>query len=101
MAAIVQKLCHTAELFHNVTKYSLTASYKKLYTAWQYKLYRKSPAAPSHPDGKWRVAADQICGTVLISRTNITLPDQANREGFVETPEFSTFTRFSDDRNYY
>lgn len=42
MAAIVQKLCHTAELFHNVTKYSLTASYKKLYTAWQYKLYRRN-----------------------------------------------------------
>jgi len=54
----------------------------------------KSPAAPSHPDGKWRVAADQICGTVLISRTNITLPDQANREGFVETPEFSVLKNF-------
>ena len=54
----------------------------------------KSPAAPSHPDGKWRVAADQICGTVLISRTNITLPDQANREGFVETPEFSILKNF-------
>ena len=54
----------------------------------------KSPAAPSHPDGKWRVGADQICGTVLISRTNITLPDQANREGFVETPEFSILKNF-------
>ena len=54
----------------------------------------KSPAAPSHTDGKWRVAADQICGTVLISRTNITLPDQANREGFVETPEFSVLKNF-------
>ena len=54
----------------------------------------KSPAAPSHPDGKWRVAADQICGTILISRTNITLPDQANREGFVETPEFSILKNF-------
>ena len=54
----------------------------------------KSPAAPSHTAGKWRVAADQICGTVLISRTNITLPDQANREGFVETPEFSVLKNF-------
>lgn len=54
----------------------------------------KSPAAPSYTDGKWRVAADQICGTVLISRTNITLPDQANREGFVETPEFSVLKNF-------
>lgn len=54
----------------------------------------KSPAAPSHQDGKWRVNADQICGTILISRTNITLPDQANREGFVETPEFSILKSF-------
>ncbi len=54
----------------------------------------KSPAAPSHESGKWRVGADQICGTVLISRTNITLPDQANREGFVETPEFSILKSF-------
>lgn len=54
----------------------------------------KSPAAPSHADGKWRVSADQICGTVLISRTNITLPDQANREGFVETPEFQVLKNF-------
>ena len=54
----------------------------------------KSPAAPSHQDGKWRVNADQICGTILISRTNITLPDQANREGFVETPEFATLKSF-------
>ena len=54
----------------------------------------KSPAAPSHPNGKWRVSADQICGTILISRTNITLPDQANREGFVETPEFSILKSF-------
>ena len=54
----------------------------------------KSPAAPSHQDGKWRVNADQICGTILISRTNITLPDQANREGFVETPEFAILKSF-------
>lgn len=54
----------------------------------------KSPAAPSHQGGKWRVSADQICGTVLISRTNITLPDQANREGFVETAEFQVLKNF-------
>lgn len=54
----------------------------------------KSPAAPSHKNGKWRVSADQICGTILISRTNITLPDQANREGFVETPEFAILKNF-------
>ena len=54
----------------------------------------KSPAAPSHEKGKWRVSADQICGTILISRTNISLPDQANREGFVETPEFQLLKNF-------
>ncbi len=54
----------------------------------------KSPAAPSHETGKWRVSADQICGTILISRTNISLPDQANREGFVETPEFQLLKNF-------
>lgn len=54
----------------------------------------KSPAAPSHDSGKWRVSADQICGTILISRTNISLPDQANREGFVETREFQLLKNF-------
>ncbi|WP_028532321.1 ATP-binding protein [Paenibacillus sp. UNC217MF] len=51
----------------------------------------KSPAAISHPNGKWRVTADQILGSVYISRTNLTLPDQANREGIVETKEFGNF----------
>ena len=68
----------------------------------------KSPAAPSHQNGKWRVSADQICGTILISRTNISLPDQANREGFVETTEFQLLKRFllrviqlfEEDRQY-
>lgn len=54
----------------------------------------KSPAGPSHKSGKWRVSADQICGTILISRTNISLPDQANREGFVETSEFQLLKNF-------
>lgn len=68
----------------------------------------KSPASPAHPTGKWRVRADQICGTILISRTNINLPDQANREGFVETGEFKLLKsfllkiieRFERDRQY-
>lgn len=68
----------------------------------------KSPAAPSHKDGRWRVNANQVCGTILISRTNITLPDQANREGFVETPEFQILKNFllkimqffEEDRQY-
>lgn len=54
----------------------------------------KSPAGPAHDSGRWRVNADQICGTILISRTNISLPDQANREGFVETQEFQILKVF-------
>ena len=68
----------------------------------------KSPAGPSHSTGRWRVSADQICGTILISRTNISLPDQANREGFVETAEFQLLKnflikiiqKFEQDRQY-
>jgi signal transduction histidine kinase len=68
----------------------------------------KSPAAISHPNGKWRVTADQILGSVYISRTNLTLPDQANREGIVETKEFGNFKEvlkaiislFEEDRQY-
>jgi hypothetical protein len=44
-----------------------------------------SPAGVSNPSSAWRVRADQIIGSVYISRVNITLPDQANREGIVET----------------
>lgn len=48
----------------------------------------KSPAAVSHPHGAWRVNSDQIHGSIYISRTNIALADQSNRQGFVETREF-------------
>lgn len=54
----------------------------------------KSPAAISHPTGAWRVAADQMLGSVHISRLNINLPDQSNREGIVETKEFAYFREF-------
>ncbi|WP_434067144.1 ATP-binding protein [Paenibacillus sp. JJ778] len=68
----------------------------------------KSPAAISHSTGKWRVNSDQILGSVYISRTNLTLPDQANREGIVETKEFSQLREviieivklFETDRQY-
>ena len=67
-----------------------------------------SPAAVSHPDGAWRVRANQMLGSVFISRTNIALPDQANREGIVETKEFgllksflgSVIQLFERDRQY-
>ena len=54
----------------------------------------KSPAAPSHETGAWRVNIDQVMGAVFISRLNITLPDQSNREGIVETKEFVLLKEF-------
>jgi len=54
----------------------------------------RSPAAVSHPTGAWRVRGDQMLGSVYISRTNIALPDQANREGIVETFEFGLLKDF-------
>lgn len=54
----------------------------------------KSPAAPSHTTGAWRVSSDQIIGSIFISRMNITLPDQSNREGIVETKEFTLLKEF-------
>lgn len=68
----------------------------------------KSPAAISHPTGKWRVGTEQMCGIINISRTNINLPDQANRQGIVETKEFNALkiilleiiNEFEKDRQY-
>lgn len=68
----------------------------------------KSPAAISHASGKWRVSAEQICGIVNISRMNINLPDQSNRQGIVETKQFNglkivilaIINEFERDRQY-
>ena len=62
----------------------------------------------SHPTGAWRVAADQIYGNVNISRMNVNLPDQSNREGILETKAFkilketliSIIQLFEKDRQY-
>lgn len=51
----------------------------------------KSPAAPTHEKGAWRVNAEQIIGEIYISRLNMNLRDQANREGIVESQEFVLF----------
>ncbi len=67
-----------------------------------------SPAAPTHPTSAWRVGADQVFGSIFISRINIGLPDQANREGIVETAEFGilkefilyVIAQFEKDRQY-
>ena len=68
----------------------------------------KSPAAISHITGKWRVAAEQICGVINISRMNVNLPDQSNRQGIVETKQFNglkmiilaIISEFEKDRQY-
>ena len=52
-----------------------------------------SPAGVAS-EGLWRVNADQMLGSVFISRTNMALPDQSNREGIVETPEFILLQEF-------
>ena len=52
-----------------------------------------SPAGVAS-SGIWRVNADQMLGSVFISRMNVALPDQSNREGIVETPEFRLLQEF-------
>lgn len=69
---------------------------------------QKSPAAISHPSGKWRVSSEQLYGSIFISRLNLSLPDQSNREGIIETTEFGLFKNFilemisyfEEDRQY-
>lgn len=53
----------------------------------------QSPAGVASP-GTWRVSADQMMGSIFISRINVTLPDQSNREGIVETKEFGILKEF-------
>lgn len=68
----------------------------------------KSPAAVSHPTGSWKVRDEQMLGEVNISRLNIGIADQSNREGIVETKEFGYFKGiiraiielFEKDRQY-
>lgn len=52
-----------------------------------------SPAGVAS-EGLWRVNADQMLGSIFISRVNVALPDQSNREGIVETPEFRLLQEF-------
>lgn len=53
-----------------------------------------SPAGVASNKGIWRVSADQMLGSIFISRINVTLPDQSNREGIVETEEFRLLKEF-------
>lgn len=59
-------------------------------------LSRRKAASPAGvaSDGKWRVNADQMLGSIFISRINVMFPDQSNREGIVETAEFLLLQEF-------
>ena len=49
----------------------------------------RSPAGLGHQTGSWRVGADQMLGSVYISRENTNLEDAANRNGIQEGVGFS------------
>lgn len=70
---------------------------------------QKSPAAPSHLQGRWRVEPYQMIGWVKIGReTNPGLEDMANREGIALTDAYYIFVNmlqeaineFEYDRQY-
>ncbi|QOS77064.1 sensor histidine kinase [Paenibacillus sp. JNUCC31] len=69
----------------------------------------KSPAAPSHKTGSWRVRPNQISGSISISRlNNLNFEDKSSREGFQENKEFQALKEiikkivheFEYDRQY-
>ena len=69
----------------------------------------RSPAAPSHPSGSWRVRNTQGYGTVTISRVyNSNILDKSSREGIIDNDFFSAFKEvltniisiFEKDRQY-
>ncbi len=71
---------------------------------------QKSPAAPSHPRGKWRVLPYQFVGSINISRENNSfLEDMANRESIKSGDVFEAFrniiicviNEFEFDRQYF
>ncbi len=49
----------------------------------------RSPAGLGHPNGSWRVGAEQLVGIIDISRENSNLEDAANRNGIQEGPGFT------------
>jgi signal transduction histidine kinase len=69
----------------------------------------KSPAAPSHRTGSWRVRPNQISGSIFISRIhNVSFEDKSSREGFQENTAFQALKElikkiiheFEYDRQY-
>lgn len=49
----------------------------------------RNPAGLGHPTSGWRVGAEQLVGTIDISRKNRNLEDAANRNGIQEGPGFT------------
>ncbi|XOK60288.1 ATP-binding protein [Paenibacillus elgii] len=69
----------------------------------------KSPAAPSHKTGLWRVRPNQVSGSIFISRIhNVSFEDKSSREGFQENIAFTALKElikkliqeFEYDRQY-
>ena len=55
-----------------------------------------SPAGVRRPVGQYRVAGNQVMGSIFISRDeNPHLVDQTNREGLIENNSFSDLKRFA------
>jgi len=55
---------------------------------------RKSPAAATHPTGRWRVRANQLSGFVQIDRDkNAYLQDLSNRQGLEENTHYDVFKK--------
>lgn len=69
---------------------------------------RRSPAGLGNQKSNWRVASEQMIGTVDISRKNTNLNDAANRNGIQEGIGFEQLKRillvviaeFERDRQY-
>jgi signal transduction histidine kinase len=69
----------------------------------------KSPAAVSKPEGGYRVEAENVTGSIKISRlTNVDFEDKSSREGLQENKTFQIFkmlitniiNEFENDRAY-
>ena len=69
----------------------------------------KSPAAPSHKSGSWRVRPNQVYGVINVSRiTNVNFEDKSSREGLQENIAFNLLRhlilklihQFEKDRQY-
>jgi signal transduction histidine kinase len=55
----------------------------------------RSPGGPGHPIGEWKLAENQVVGSIFVTRRdNPDLRDQTNREGLVENQAYYDLRRF-------